>query len=353
MSRKIRVAVIGLGMGQNHAADYSACKDAELVAVCDIDPVRLKEQSAKRPGVKTYTDYREMLDKEKLDGVSVAVPNDLHRPITCEALSRGLHVLCEKPMALNAGEAKAMRDLARRKHLKLMINFAYRWVPQARVLKGFVDAGELGEIYYGRTRWMRSRGAPDLGTWFTDKSRSGGGPLIDLGVHRIDFALWLMGFPEVSTVTGSAYYHLAREAARVQKKKCDIEDLAAAFIRFKNGATLVVEASWDMHGERFEDQLTELYGTKGGIVQRNVGEGCGAYSVSAYEMKLFKDLHGRLVEVTPKIRPQPGETSCAHFVDCIVHDREPAASADHGVYVMKILDAIYESAATGREVKVE
>jgi len=350
MGRKIRVAVIGLGMGYHHVMNYRACGDAELVAVCDVDRARLAELSAPWTGVKTYTDHREMLDKEKLDAVSIAVPNDLHCPLTCEALERGLHVLCEKPMALNAAEAKKMRDLAKEKHLKLMINFAYRWVPQARVLKSFVDAGELGTIYYGRTRWMRSRGAPGLGSWFTQKKHSGGGPLIDLGVHRIDFALWLMGFPEAKSVSGATYYHLAQEAARVQKKKCDVEDLAAAFIRFKNGATLVVEASWDMHGERFEDQLTELYGTKGGIVQRNVGEGGGVYSVSGYEMKLFKDLHGKLVEVTPKIQAQPGETSPAHFVDCIEHDREPEASADHGVYVMKILDAIYESAATGHEV---
>jgi predicted dehydrogenase len=333
-------------MGRTHARGYIACPDAELAAVCDIDPTRLEERSLELGVKKAYLRYREMFEKEHLDAVSVAVPNDLHCPITCDALNAGLHVLCEKPMARTAREARKMCDVAKRRKRRLMIHFNYRWSPQARVLKDFVDAGELGQIYYARTRWLRSRGFPGLGTWFTDRKRSGGGPLIDLGVHRIDFALWLMGFPRVATVSGSTYDRLSKKMARRSKKVVTIEDLACALIRFENGATLMVEASWDLNGERLEDQLTELYGTSGGLVQRNIDD---KYE---YEVRFFKEVNGKLATVIPREVPRTVESTQAHFVGCILNDTQPASTGEHGLYIMKILDAIYESAAKGREVKV-
>jgi len=346
MKTKVRVGVIGLGMGRNHARGYRECPDAELVAVCDIDPKRLAERSGEFAPARAYLRYEEMFEKEKLDAVSVAVPNDLHCPITCDALEAGLHVLCEKPMATSAAEAKRMRDLARRKRLKLMIHFNCRWGREARALKEIVDAGELGKIYWARTRWLRSRGFPGIGTWFTDRRRSGGGPLIDLGVHRVDLAVWLMDFPKVDTVSAATYHHLSKKAARRTRKTCTVEDLATALVRFKDGATLSVEVSWDLNGERLEDQLTEIYGTEGGIVHRNIGDGY------EYEVRLFREMHGRLVSVTPKLYGPKPQTTMAHFIECIVKDKEPEATADHGLYVMKILDAIYASAAKSREVKV-
>lgn len=344
--RKVRVGVIGLGMGANHARDYRACKDAELAAVCDIDAKCLARWAPQFRPARAYLCYPEMFEKEDLDAVSVAVPNDRHHRVTCDALDAGLHVLCEKPMALNVAEARGMRDLARRRKRKLMINFSSRWRPESRALKRMVDAGKLGKIYWGRTRWLRSRGYPAPGSWFTDRKRSGGGPLIDLGVHRIDLALWFMGFPKVSTVTAATYHHLARKTARRQKRKWDTEDLATAFLRFENGATLTVEASWDLNGEWPEDLITELYGSEGGLIQRNVG------GVHRYEMKLFRDRGKKVVEVVPRVARGDAQTSMAHFVDCIVRDRPVEASAEEGLYVMKILDAIYASAAKGREVKL-
>ena len=346
MRRKLRMGVIGLGMGRNHARGYAACEHAELAAVCDIDPKRLAERSPEFAPARAYLRYREMFEKETLDAVSVATPNDLHCPITCDALAAGLHVLCEKPMAMNAREAKKMRDLAKRKKRRLMIHFNYRWGREARAVKAFVDAGELGKVYWGRTRWLRSRGFPGLGGWFTRRRRSGGGPLIDLGVHRVDLALWLMGYPEPASVSAAVYGHLSRRAARRQKKHCDIEDLASALVRFKDGSALIVEASWDLNGERLEDQLTEIYGTDGGIIHRNLGDGY------EYEARMFKEIGERLVTITPKLYGPKGPSTMAHFVECIRKNREPEATADHGLTVMKILDAIYESAAKGREVRI-
>ena len=346
MSRRLRVGVIGLGKGRDHARGYKECPNADLVAVCDIDPKRLAERAPEFAPGRAYLRYQEMFAKENLDAVSVAVPNDLHCPITCDALNAGLHVLCEKPMAMNAREARKMRDLAKRKRRTLMIHFNYRWGREARVLKAIVDAGELGTIYWARTRWLRTRGFPGVGTWFTTKKRSGGGPLIDLGVHRIDFALWLMGFPEVATVSAATYDHLSRKTAKREKKTCDIEDLAVALVRFKSGATMTVEISWDLNGERLEDQLTEIYGTEGGLVDRNIGDDY------AYEVKVFKEIGGRMATVSPKIYGPKPPSTMAHFVECILKRKTPEATADHGLYVMKILDAIYASAAKGREVRV-
>jgi len=333
-------------MGRNHARGYRECPDADLVAVCDVDPKRLAERSPEFAPARAYRDYRKMFEKESLNAVSVAVPNDLHCPITCDALNAGIHVLCEKPMALNAREAKRMRDLAKRKRRKLMIHFNYRWGREARALKAFVDAGELGRVYWGRTRWLRSRGFPGLGGWFTRKKRSGGGPLIDLGVHRVDLALWLMGYPKPVSVSAAVYDHLSRRSARKQKKHCDIEDLATALVRFKDGATLVVEASWDLNGERLEDQLTEIYGTDGGIIHRNLGDGY------EYEARMFKEIGGKLAMVTPKTYGPKEPSTMSHFIACIRANREPEATADHGLAVMRILDAIYRSAAMGREVRL-
>ena len=214
-----------------------------------------------------------MLTEQALDVVSVATPNKLHMPLTVAALEAGCHVLCEKPMALSAAEAHKMLGAAERAARRLMINFSYRFNEQSQALKERVDAGELGEIYFGRTIWHRRRGLPRFGGWFGQKAISGGGPLIDLGVHRLDLALWLMGYPKPVWVMGGAYKPIASALAQAQGVEYDVEDLAVAMIRFENGAMLVVEASWAANVQERELMETRLLGTKGGLVQRNLNEG--------------------------------------------------------------------------------
>ena len=344
--KKLRIGVVGLGMGQAHINGYKEHPDAEVVAIADVDKVRL-EKSAKEQGIaKYYTDALEMFKKEKLDIVSIAVPNKFHKPLTIAALESGAHVLCEKPMAMNAAEAEEMLAAAKRAKKRLGINFSFRFTPQSFAMKQLVESGELGDIYFGRTVWHRRRGMPGFGGWFGTKALSGGGPLIDLGVHRLDLALWLMDYPEPEWVMGSAYNHIASAIAKKQNKTYDVEDLACGMIKFKNGATLEIEASWAANIKEREKMSTRLLGTKGGIFQYNLEEGY-QFHVECYQEKAGCQYDMHLHPPVPACK-----NSYYTFVDCIVKKIPYVVTPEQGVTVMKLLDAIYKSAATGKPVKI-
>ena len=349
--KTLNVAVIGLGMGSGHLEAYRNYPRSNAVAICDIDRPRLVERAQKHdiPEGRCFTDYRKLLGRARelgLHAVSVALPNALHAPVTIDAFRAGLHVLCEKPMAMNARQGRAMIAAARRARRKLMINFSFRFNEQSRSLKRIVDSGAVGEIYFGRTVWHRRRGIPKFGGWFGQKKLSGGGPVIDLGVHRLDLAMWLMGNPRPLTVSGGTYDHIGRRLARQQRKAFDVEDLGCALIRFDNGATLLLEASWAGFSEKREDMVTQLYGTKGGIVQRNVEEGY------AFEARVFSESGGALWEHRLQQSVSASASAYQEFVDAVLDGREPIATGQHGLDVQLILDAIYKSAATGREVRI-
>ena len=285
-----------------------------------------------------------MLAQHELDAISNATPNVFHAPYTISALKRGLHVLCEKPMAISVKEAESMLAAARKSGKNLMINFSYRFSPMSYALKSQVDAGVIGDIYFGRTVWHRRWGFPGFGGWFGQKAQSGGGPLIDLGVHRLDLALWLMGYPEPTVILGSKYDHLACREQQRQQKAFDVEDLACGMIKFANGATLLLEASWASHTDEEEHMVTKLYGTKGGLLQANVG---GGYDFKA-EIYTSEGEHLFKKELGRSLRPVP--LSYAEFVNSIVEKRPPMATGEQGVKVIKILEGIYHSAETGHEV---
>lgn len=345
MSRKLRMGVIGVGMGRAHAKGYQSHPGSELVALCDVDGIRLAAAAAELGVPQTYTDAGRMFREAGLDAVSIAVPNKFHAPLTVAALERGLHVLCEKPMARTVKEAGRMLAAARKARRNLMINFSFRFSDMSYALKQQVDAGVVGEIYFGRTVWHRRRGLPGFGGWFGNRDLAGGGPLIDLGVHRLDLALWLMGYPEPVVVTGSTYDPIARRLAREQKKEFSVEDLGCGLIKFANGATLILEASWALNINENEQMVTSLYGTKGGLVQRNV---TGGYQFIA---ELYTEEDGNLFTKVLDRRLVQAPQSYHEFVNSILEKREPMATGEQGLKVMKILEGIYRSAATGREVR--
>lgn len=344
---KLRAGVIGVGMGQAHIKGYRQHECAEVVALADLDEKRLERIGAKNEIENLYTSAEEMIAKEKLDIVSVATPNKFHKPLTIAALEAGAHVLCEKPMAMNADEAQDMLDAAGKADRRIMINFSYRFIDRAQCMKAQVDTGILGDVYYGQTLWHRRRGIPKFGGWFGQKALSGGGPLIDLGVHRLDLALWLMGYPKPTWVMGSTYDHIATRLAKEQGVEFDVEDMAAGMIKFENGATLEVEASWAANTQDRERMETRLYGTEGGVIFRNLNEGYGAW-----EMKFFVEREGQQFDLEPHEPIRGGKSPMHHFVDCIVNDRPHIATGDEGRIVMQILDAIYESAAKNEPVKI-
>jgi predicted dehydrogenase len=344
--KRYRIGVIGLGMGKSHIEGFQSHPAAEVVAIADSDKERLAAVAEKYAIPATYTDARKMLAGEKLDIVSVVTPNKFHRELTIAALEAGCHVLCEKPMAMNAAEAEDMLAAARKHDRRLMINFSFRFRPQSYAMKKLVEAGELGNIYFGRTVWLRRRGMPGFGGWFGTKSLAGGGPLIDLGVHRLDLALWLMGYPEPEWVLAGACSPIASEIAARKGVPYNVEDFATAMIRFKNGAMLELEASWAGNIKENELMETRLLGDKGGLHQYNLN---GTYE---FDVEFYRELAG--CQYDSKLHPPVPECHNAQYslMEAIVHDQPTPVPAEQGLAVMRLLDAIYQSAASGQPVKL-
>ncbi len=355
IKRKLRCGVVGLGIGQSHVWGYRSHPQAELVAIADIDENRREEIGNKKLQVeKRYATLTEMLANEKLDIVSIATPNKFHNPLTIEALKAGCHVLCEKPMAMTVKEAQEMNDVAKKVGKRIMIDFSYRTSEQSVALKKAVDSGMLGDIYYARTQWLRRRGAP-LGTqgWFRRKELAGGGPLLDLGVHRLDLALWLMGYPKPVWVMGSTYNHLARKLQAEDGHEYSVEDLAVAMVKFENGATLELEASWLANIRENEFMSTSLLGTKAGIHQHNKTDGDNNFGGYTFDAEIFSEIAGCNYDL--KVHP-PVPAARSHFynfVDAIINDTPHDATGEQGLLVMQILEAIYKSANTGKPVQIK
>jgi len=351
--KKLRIGLVGAGnIARVHLEAYKNVENAEIVALCDINPETLAE-TAKMFGIeKTYTDEAEMLKNEELDACDVAVWNCNHASCSIMALNAGKHVLCEKPMATNAKEAQEMIDAAKNNNKLLMIGFVLRFGDEAKIAKDFIDNGYLGDIYYSKATYLRRHGAP--GGWFTDKSRSAGGPVIDLGVHVIDLTRYLMGKPKALSVFASTNDVLKNRPhlkttvgwspkGATPQDKYDVEDFAVAMIKYDGNKTTLLETSYSLNGE--EVTKKELYGTKGGM------------NLNGADMKIYTEVNDYLADISPKtehyIYSQEMFTAeMAHFVDCVLNGAECQAPAEDGLEVMKILDAVYESAKTGHEVVV-
>ena len=344
--RRLRVGVIGLGMGRAHIDGWRQHPQVDVVAIADTDPQRLAQVGDSHAIAARHSDALALLATEALDVVSICVPNKFHLPLTLAAIDAGCHVLCEKPMALSAAEGRQMLDAAQAAGKRLMINFSYRFSAQSRALKAQVDAGFFGDFYFGRSVWHRRRGMPGFGGWFGQKALAGGGPLIDLGVHRLDLALWLMGYPQPTWVMGSTYDPIARAAAARSGKAFDVEDLAAAFIRFDNGASLVLEASWAAHIREAELMETRLLGTRAGLLQHNLGEG---YDFDAH---LFYEQDGAQYDLRLHPTGAVGLSAMHDYAQAILTDQPHPAPGEQGLVVMQILDAIYDSARRGEPVKL-
>jgi len=345
---KLRVGVVGLTVGSVHVADYMASGSVEELVICDMNETKLNETGDKHGIKKRYTDFTKMLDAEKLDAVSIAVPNKLHMPLTMQAIDAGCHVLCEKPLSRNAAEAEKMLHAARAHGKKLMVNFNQRFDPVHQALKTMIDVGQLGDIYFARTLWHRRRGVPWWYPLAKGKEMCGGGPLIDLGVHVLDRALWWCGFPEPEWVLGNTYCKIAGEEAKKRGlPDFDLEDMGVAMIRMKNGTLVELEASWSSHREN-EEITTQLYGSKGGaVIQQICGNEC------ATKNELYLEIAGQQCNVQFDTQSLPPVATIRQaFLDAILNDTEVPCTPEQGLVVNKIIDAIYQSAATGDPVKI-
>jgi len=354
---KIRVAIVGLGgiCRTAHIPAWLSVEGAEIIAGCDINPAKF-DMAEELIGHKIgrYTDYKELIDTEKPDVVDICTPNYLHSEVAVYALDKGCNVFCEKPDAVSVAEVLKMAEAEKRSGKRLMVMRNNRWHLSSRELKAKIDAGELGDIYAARCGWVRVRGIPGKGGWFTTKAQSGGGPLIDLGVHMIDLAIYLMGNPKAVAVSGAAYTKFAENTDKADSVHSyfgeakedgifDVEDLAMGYIRFDNGASLQIEFSWASNIPA-ETRFVELRGTKKGAIWKN-----GAYTIyGARKAPFIKTTIDRIRQL---IHNGNGHAiNIRHFADVIRGKESPNYTIDQGINMIKILCAIYESAKTGKEV---
>lgn len=350
---KIKVAVIGTGnISKEHINSYLKNPNVELYAFCDIDADRVKMMAEKYGVSRTYTDKDVMFrELPEIDAVSVCTWNSQHAPCTIAALNAGCHVICEKPMATSAAEAREMKAAAEKNGKLLMIGFVRRFGNDCKIVSDYINNGFFGDIYYGKATYLRRNGCP--GGWFGDKSRSAGGPLIDLGVHVIDLTRYLCGNPKPVSVYGATFDYLKNRpgikdkgsgyvsASRGNKDIFDVEDLASAMIRYDNGTVISVEAAFSLNIKSDEGKI-ELFGTKAGAKMDP-------------ELEIYTELNGYMSNVqlkTPTALSFDGlfANEINHFVDCVMNGTECKSPAEDGIILMQILDAIYESARTGHEV---
>ena len=352
--KKIKVGLVGCGgiAKGAHIPAYLGIDGAEVVATCDIIKERA-ESAAKTLGAKyAFTDYNDLLNLYGVDMVDICTPNYLHPEIAIAALNSGLHVFSEKPDAMTVEQAMAMKEASEKSGRHLMVMRQWRYTNSCKYIKQYVAEGKCGDLYAGTCGWIRRRGIPGKGGWFTTKAQSGGGPLIDLGVHIIDVTMWIMGNPKPVSVSGSVFTKFAdnedpddsKEAEFGDKKKdgtFDVEDLAMGIIKYDNGAILQIEFSWASNIEK-EYGFIEMRGSKAGFKWEG--------SNPANHLTLYTDDSVSLVPNIPSGK-QPHAANIRHFVeDVLIGGKEPEFKPEQGVEMIKILTGIYKSAETGREV---
>lgn len=365
---KLKIAIVGCGgiANQKHMPSIRAnAEKAEMVAFCDIIPERAQKAAEEygTPDAKVYTDYKAMLaDHEiEIDVVHVCTPNVAHCPITVAAFEAGKHVMCEKPMAHNTADARKMIEAWKKSGKKFTIGYQNRMRDDTQTLHASCENRELGEIYFAKAHALRRRAVPTWGV-FPNKALQGGGPLIDIGTHALDITLWMMNNYEPLSVSGQVFYKLGRQEDGPEgnvfgpwdPKTFEVEDSAFGLVKMKNGATIYLEASWALNVLKSMEASTTLCGTKGGAEIHHGG------SYPKDELIYNSVEHNQLMEKT--ISPagvvdffEGGAAAEAvreqeQWLNAIIHDTDPLVKPEQAFVVTQILEGIYKSAETGKEV---
>ncbi|RIX60578.1 gfo/Idh/MocA family oxidoreductase [Paenibacillus nanensis] len=349
----VQIGVIGNGsISSLHLNAYKNNPDANIYAVCDLNEERARAAADKYGAEKVYTDYRELLADPNIDAVSICTWNNTHAEISIAAVQAGKHVLVEKPLCRTVEEALNVQRAVEESGKILQVGFVRRYDTNAQLLKSLADQGEFGDIYYAKATAIRRLGNP--GGWFSDIERSGGGPLIDIGVHVIDLSWYMMGRPKPVSVSANTYRKLGNraniqnlsfyKAADYDASKNTIEDMANALIRFENGASLLVDVSFTLHAKK-DEMFVRLYGDKGGM------------EIDP-ETVIVSEKNNTIVNIHPQTDHKGFHFESAfqneidHFIGNIQNGTSPISPVADGVEVMKMLCGIYESAAKGEEVKL-
>ncbi|WP_054027789.1 Gfo/Idh/MocA family protein [Bacillus sp. FJAT-28004] len=350
---KIRIGIIGAGnIGNVHAGEFSKLgEECIITAITDLDLTRA-EKIAKQYGIEhVVASNEELIRRADIDAVIIGVPNQFHAPLAVQALEAGKHVLIEKPMGINSDAARQILRASEAADRVVMVAHQMRWESVAMQIKEQIERGELGKIYTAKTGWFRRKGIPGWGTWFTQMDQSGGGPLIDIGVHMLDLALYLMGNPKPVSVYGSTYAEFGPNRKGIGTwgtpdwdGTYDVEDLATALIKMEDGSTLSLEVSWAVHMDTDNSPFIHVMGSEGGASYRGA------------EGKLLTEKFDRPIEsVLRKSDNDEGERArlSRHFLACIREGKQPISSVLTGFTNNLVLDAIYESSRTGNEVKLD
>lgn len=344
MAQKIKVGIIGVGViGRHHIKGFSAHPNAEVIAVADIDERKAKEAAQQFKIENAFADYREMLRMDELDAVAICTPPFAHMRPTIDAAAAGKHVLCEKPMALNAREAKEMVEACRSAGVKLGIcHGRARFSDPVEYAKSLVESGRLGKVFYGRVSSFRRRGRPGIdilkaSKWFLDSSKAGGGAFADIGCYDIDMMLYVLGSPKPISVAAFTFRGVGTIPPEDRGVKYDVEDHAVALVRFEGELALTFEKAWASNMDGGDG--ARLFGTMGGI------------KFSPFTLYLEED--GEQKDLTPQIPHRRNKDIFDDFVRACMGEKEPITPGEEGLKVMQIIDAAYVSARERREVAVE
>ncbi len=344
----VRFGIIGTGgVAGGGARDFVENPDAELIAVADPSRERVTAFAERFGAPIVLESAEQLLAVDTVDAVYIAVPNYLHVPLAVHALEAGKHVILEKPLALSRADAGPLVEAAHAAGTHFMLGMNQRFTPQVQRARQLVAQGRIGRAYHCKTYWRRRAGIPGIGSWFTRRELSGGGGLLDIGVHMLDNALHILDDFKVHSVSGATYGEFgpigAGDGGWGQSERSgsafDVDDFATAMIKLAGGATVLIDAVWAMHHEHRNEMNVELYGTEGAI--------------DTYGEKLFRQ-HGSEYHAIegPDTGPltYPHTSRFHHFVNVILGREEPCVSLDQALAVQRVIDAVYASAATGREV---
>ncbi|MCI3920842.1 Gfo/Idh/MocA family oxidoreductase [Paenibacillus sp. TRM 82003] len=349
----LRIGIVGTGsISDFHLKSYAANPNCAIAAICDKNEERAAAAARRYGAGKVYGDADQMFADPDIDAVSVCTWNNTHAELSVAALRAGKHVLVEKPLATNVADALRIEAAVRETGKTLMVGFVRRYDENARMIKRFIDEGDFGELYYAKASTLRRNGNP--GGWFADRECSGGGPLIDIGVHVIDLCWYLMGRPKPVTVSANTYRHLGNranvkymstyKAADYDPSYNTVEDMANALIRFENGASLNVDVSFSLHAKKNESAV-KLYGTRGGFELEP-------------ETSIVTEKYDTMLNVMPQTDTPALDMDRAfrneidHFLACCLTGEKPISSVEDGVAVMRMLCGVYESAEKRAEIRL-
>jgi predicted dehydrogenase len=344
------VAVIGAGaIGNDHLASFKKHPCARVVAIAEVSPERGREAAQRFDIPEVVTDYRKLLVRPDIDVVSIALPNYLHARVALEALRAGKHVMLDKPMATSARDAAKLVAEAKKRGVLFMVGQNLRFNSDTQTARAIVAQGSLGDVYHAKTSWSRRAGIPRIGSWFTQKRFAGGGCTYDIGVHALDRCLYIIGEFEAAAVSGQTFAKFGPrglgnggwgKSEIDPRAKFDVDDLSVALIKMRSGRTVLLEASWAAHGPMVDVNATQLFGTEAGLILPPV--------------RLFKQTRtGYVTEEVDPLPPVVNTNRMVHFIDCLLGKAKPFVKPAESLAVQKILDAIYVSASTGREVRIK